>query len=152
MLQTNSKPTYQDLLDLAQGRCLALKIKHFLPQDLTQALSDKILNERYQYYENAKSIGKIGMAFYEVERDASHFKQYFASAQGNIKAFKNRCFPLVSPIDLIRCQLDEVWLAGAGIARLHGQKMFVSLSRVVKPNINFLAHHDILSKDALDNS
>lgn len=90
------------------------------------------------------------MAFYEVERDASHFKQYFASVQDNIEAFKNRCFPLVSPIDLIRCQLDEVWLAGAGIARLHGQKMFVSLSRVVKPNINFLAHHDILSKDAPD--
>lgn len=37
--------TYQDLLDLAQGCCLALQIKHFLPQDLTQALSDKILNE-----------------------------------------------------------------------------------------------------------
>lgn len=31
MLRTNSKLTYQDLLDLAEGRCLALQIKHFLP-------------------------------------------------------------------------------------------------------------------------
>lgn len=90
------------------------------------------------------------MAFYEVEGDTSRFKQYFASAQDSIEAFRNRCFPLISPIDLIRCRLDETWLAGAGIARLYGQKMFVGLSRVVEPNVNFLAHHDILSKDAPD--
>lgn len=32
MLKVISKLTYQDLLDLVEGRCLALKIKRFLPE------------------------------------------------------------------------------------------------------------------------
>ncbi|KGQ51102.1 hypothetical protein JL04_02360 [Gallibacterium anatis] len=128
----------------------ALKIKRFLPERVAQDLTDKILDSGYHYYENAKSIGKIGMAFYEVEGDPERFNEYFDTAQKSIEEFRNRCFPLISPIDLVRCYLDETWLAGANIARLYGKKMFIGLSRVVEPNITFLAHHDILSKDAPD--
>ena len=46
--------------------------------------------------------------------------------------------------------LDESWPAGAHLENLYGRKMYVGLSRVVKPGICFLAHHDIFAKDAPD--
>lgn len=88
------------------------------------------------------------MAFYETESKLELIEKYFNEAKNHIDDLRTRCLPYTSPIDLLRCNLDEVWPAGAMLESLYGKKMFVGLSRVVEPNIKLLAHHDIFHKDA----
>jgi hypothetical protein len=77
-------------------------------------------------------------------------EDYFDRATRNIAELRNRCAPYSSPVDTLRCMFDEAWPAGAHLESLYGRKMYVGLSRVVKPGVCFLAHHDIFAKDAPD--
>lgn len=140
----------RELERLVRQEVLALQIHHFIEPNIAEKLSEKILGGGYENYLNAPTIGRIGMAFYEAENQPARLKSYFDTATNHIEELRRRCFPYLSPVDLLRCKLDEVWPAGAHIETLHGNKMFVGLSRVMKPNVPILAHHDILSKDAPD--
>ncbi|MBI3523205.1 MAG: 2OG-Fe(II) oxygenase [Betaproteobacteria bacterium] len=90
------------------------------------------------------------MAFYEAENRPEFLNQYFDASLENIEELRSRCAPYASPIDTLRCYLEEVWPAGAQLETLYGKKMFVGLSRVVEPDVYFLAHHDYFKKDAPD--
>ncbi len=70
---------------------------------------------------------------------------------GGYRRIEKTLTPYVSPIDLLRCVLDEVLPAGAQLETLYGRKMYVGLSRVVKPGVTFLAHHDIFAREVPDN-
>lgn len=142
--------TLDHLLALTEGRAQAVIIKNFLERRHASELTEKILKKGHDYYENAASIGRIGMAFYEAERDSLKLNDYFKSTLTNTKELRSRCYPNFSPMDLLRCMLDELWPAGAMLESLYGKKMFAGMCRVVNPGVTFLAHHDILSKDAPD--
>lgn len=129
---------------------LAVLVKGFIEPGLAADLAGKILSRGYAHYSNAPSIGRIGMAFYEAEGDPSQVTTYFEQAAKNLTDLRDRCAPLMCPIDLLRCALDETWPAGAMLETLYEKKMYVGLSRVVEPGVTFLAHHDIFAKDAPD--
>ena len=133
---------------MTNGEVLAVRIKQYVPVDLSRKLADKIMTPGYDHYINAPSIGRIGMAFYEAENQPELLDDYFEQARSHIDDLRKRCLPYVSPIDKLRCELDEAWPAGAHLESLYGKKMFVGLSRVVEPDVYFLAHHDIFAKDA----
>jgi hypothetical protein len=88
------------------------------------------------------------MAYYETEHEETLIKQYFATARKCQEQLRAACDPVGSPMDTVRCLLDEVWPAGAHLQTLFGKKMFIGLSRMVEPNTTFLAHHDIFADDA----
>nr|WP_249977851.1 2OG-Fe(II) oxygenase [Halomonas olivaria] len=133
---------------LAREEVLAVRVRHFIDKDIAARLSEQIMERGLQKYLNAPSIGRIGMAFYEAENQPPLIANYFESVFDNINELRKRCAPYVSPIDLLRCVLDELWSAGAQLQTLYGRKMYVGLSRAVKPGVTFLAHHDIFAKDA----
>lgn len=135
---------------LALEDVLAIHVKNFIPRELVDCIAQKILTTEYEHYLNAPSIGRIGMAFYETERRPELLETYFKSALKNINDLRKRCAPYASPIDTLRCTLDEVWPAGANLESMYGRKMFIGLSRMVEPDVYFLAHHDIFAKDAPD--
>jgi hypothetical protein len=135
---------------LACKDALAVLVKGFIEPELATKLAEKILQQGYKHYTNAPSIGRIGMAFYEAEGDPGRLATYFEQSAGNLSDLRSRCTPLLCPIDLLRCALDETWPAGAMLESLYGRKMYVGLSRVVEPGVTFLAHHDIFAKDAPD--
>ncbi|TXT39015.1 MAG: hypothetical protein FD135_2500 [Comamonadaceae bacterium] len=135
---------------LARKEAHAVLIKGFISPALAALLAEKILDQGYAHYSNAPSIGRIGMAFYEAEGNPLKVATYFEHAAKNIADLRDRCAPLLCPVDLLRCALDETWPAGAMLETLYGQKMYVGLSRVVEPGVTFLAHHDIFAKDAPD--
>lgn len=135
---------------LANGELLAVRWKQFIPEYLAEALKEGILTKGFDRYINASSIGRIGLAFYETENDPVRIHEYFDDAPKNIRELRGRCTPYLSPVDLLRCTLDEVWPAGAKLETLYGRKMYVGLSRVVEPGVPMLAHHDIFAKDAPD--
>lgn len=128
----------------------AVLIKKFIEPSLAAELAKKILDLGYEHYTNAPSIGRIGIAFYEAEGDPFKVSNYFEQASKNLADLRERCAPLMCPIDLLRCGLDETWPAGAMLETMYGKKMYVGLSRVVEPGVTFLAHHDIFAKDAPD--
>ncbi len=135
---------------LVNTEYLAIRIKRYIPESHALNIGDKILSPGFEQYINAPSIGRIGMAFYEAENKPELVDEYFRNAQTNIKELRQRCAPYSSPIDTLRCQLDEAWPAGAHLETMLGKKMYVGLSRVVNPGVHFLAHHDIFAKDAPD--
>lgn len=135
---------------LIDGEVLAVRLKNFLSPSLAIEIGNKILAPGFEGYINAPSIGRIGMAFYEAENQPPLIEDYFNQAGRNIVELRNRCAPYSSPVDTLRCMLDETWPAGAHLESLYGRKMYVGLSRVVKPGVCFLAHHDIFAKDAPD--
>lgn len=141
---------YSAIEKLAREEILAVCVRNFIGQDVAVKLTEQVIGYGFQKYVNAPSIGRIGMAFYEAENQPPRMADYFESVFENIDELRKRCAPYVSPIDLFRCVLDEVWPAGAHIETLYGRKMYVGLSRVVKPGVTFLAHHDIFAKDAPD--
>ncbi len=129
---------------------LAIQVKQFTPREIAVELGQRILGCGFDHYVNAPDIGRIGMALYEAENIPARLNAYFDAALHNIEVLRKRCMPYASPIDVLRCTLDEVWPAGAQLEHLYGRKAYVGLSRIVQPGVEFLAHHDILAKDAPD--
>lgn len=150
MVLERSTLDVESLNRLANRDFLAIQIKGYIPKQHARYIGDKILEPGYERYTNAPSIGRIGMAFYEAENEPDLVSSYFDLAKSNISELRSRCAPYSSPIDTLRCELDELWPAGANIETMHGRKMYVGLSRVVLPGVRFLAHHDIFCKDAPD--
>jgi len=107
---------------LARKEVLAVLVKGFIEPGLAADLAGKILSRGYAHYSNAPSIGRIGMAFYEAEGDPSQVTTYFEQAAKNLTDLRDRCAPLMCPIDLLRCALDETWPAGAMLETLYGKK------------------------------
>jgi hypothetical protein len=141
---------HADLTSMANGQAAAIVVKSFVDATLAGKIAQRLLRGGYEHYLNAPSIGRIGMAFYEADGHAELIRKYFELAPDNINRLRLTCLPYASPIDILRCNLDEIWPAGANIERLYGRTMFVGLSRVVEPNVCFMAHHDVFEKDAPD--
>jgi len=137
-----------DLLALAVGKSLVLQVRGFVSPSTCTMLADRATDRGYSSYLNVPSVKRIGMAFYETEAKPELVEVYFSHAHRYISEFRRACTPWVSPIDELRCMLDELWPHGAMLQTLGRRKMFVGLSRQVEPGTTFLAHHDIFSQDA----
>ena len=133
---------------LAAGRVRIIQVKEFVGRTACSILSSGAMELGYQPYINVERVRRIGMAYYETEHQPHLIEEYFRVAAGMQEQLRRACEPVCSPLDTLRCRLDEVWPAGAHLQSLFGRKMFVGLSRMVEPDTTFLAHHDIFSDDA----
>lgn len=140
--------THEALQRLALGDALVLHVRQFIDPSVCRSLAQRAEGYGYSSYLNVPSVRRIGMAYYETEGKSELIRQYFEQAKENTNSFRRACLPFVSPIDTLRCVLDETWRHGAQLQTLFGQKMFIGLSRMVEPGTTFLAHHDIFAEDA----
>lgn len=138
----------EHLRALAAGTLRVVKVEAFANETACNVISKGQVDLGFKPYINVEQVRRIGMAYYETENRPGLIEDYFAVARENQNAFRRACQPVGSPLDTLRCLLDEIWPAGAHLQTIHGRKMFVGLSRMVEPNTTFLAHHDIFADDA----
>lgn len=112
----------EHMQSLLNGELLAIHLPQFIDAPTSQKLGEKIIDKGFDRYVNAPSIGRIGMAFYEAENQPERMASYFEGVFDNIDELRRRCAPYLSPIDVLRCTLDEVWPAGATLETLYGKK------------------------------
>lgn len=149
MLKHSTNLNAQDLIDMAQERISAIVIPGFYSSDLCNRVKN-YLNTNVEHYINAPSIGRAGMAYFETQNKKELIEEYYQSAVPNIEKIRQAFYPTISPMDLLRLKLQEIWEAGANIENIDGRKMFVGLCRIVEPGIDFLPHQDLFKSDAPD--
>jgi 2-oxoglutarate-Fe(II)-dependent oxygenase superfamily protein len=147
----DDRMTETSLIKLFYGEVLAIRIKNYYPLDLCEYATKSFLKNKIEHYENAPSIGRRGMAFYETRNIPERVEQYYKIALENIESIRSLFCPYFSPLDKMRLDLQENWLAGANIENIHNRKMFVGLCRLLEPNVDFLPHQDIFHLDSPSN-
>ena len=109
LVKTKQKPILTDLLDLLDGKLLALRIPSYYPQEQALIISEKL-----------------------IEQDTY------------------TCSPNLSPIDKLRLDLGEIWLAGACIENVHHRIMLAGIGRVFADDFELPPHQNVLPRDILD--
>jgi len=140
------------LRQLLTRKALVVHVERFVSTELCRLVADGLQRQGYTDYINAPTLGRIGMSFYETGGRPDVIERYFASAPENIALLRSACAPYASPMDVLRCVLDELWPHGARLQTLGGRKMFVGLSRNIRPGAPMLAHHDIFARLAPDDA
>lgn len=137
-----------NLILLAEGKIMGIHVKNFYPKNILDEATKKVNQNKINYYLNAPDIGRIGMAFYETEMNASLLNNYYKSAKENLLIARQIFSPYLSPIDKLRLDLEEMWTPGANIENIHDQKMFVGLFRKIQPGVSMLPHQDDIRVDS----
>lgn len=145
---TRSTLNSSHIKHLATQKCSVLHVKSFVDEQTCQHITSGVDDLGYKSYTNVPHVKRIGMSFYETESKDEMLNLYFQSSTKSMEDLRSACSPVMSPLDTLRCKLDEIWNPGANLQTLNGKKMFVGLSRVVEPGTEFLAHHDIFQQDA----
>ena len=149
-VRTSNTLTKEDLSDLIAHRIQVLRVPNFIPVSACEEVSAGLKNTGYNDYRNAPQVGRIGMSYFETAKDPEIVDHYFATANENINLLRTACAPHPCPMDTFRCIVDEVWEAGCTLQTLYGKKMFVGLSRCMKPGVPLKAHHDMFGRHAPD--
>lgn len=140
----------EDLADLIAHRIQVLRVPNFIPEGACREVSAGLKSTGYHDYRNAPQVGRIGMSYFETAKDPEVADHYFSTALENINLLRTACAPHPCPMDIFRCTVDEIWDAGCMIQTLYGKKMFVGLSRCMKPGVPLKAHHDMFGRHAPD--
>jgi len=142
--------TKTDLDDLIANKIQVLRIPNFIPKETCGSISVGLKSTGYDDYRNAPQVGRIGMSYFETGRDPEIEDHYFQNALRNINLLRRACAPYPCPMDTFRCLVDEMWTPGCTLQTLYGRKMFVGLSRSMKPGVPLKAHHDMFARHAPD--
>ena len=137
-----------DLLALADGTVLAIRLPNFCPEELCDRFVDAIMSRgQMGHYAVAPDIGKLGMAIFDAASDPSALEEYYAAAPRALKEMRAFFHPYLSPMDRLRLILQEVWPRGASIENLHGKTMFCGLVRTFEQGSEARPHQDMTHWD-----
>jgi hypothetical protein len=151
-VQISNQLNQRELVKLASGEVQAIHIPNYYPQDLSALMAQRLINHPlFGHYVNAPDIGRIGMAYFETTASEHLHQKYYEQANEAIQLVRDIFHPYVSPLDLLRLQLQELWAQGANIENIEGQHMFVGLTRVFQDGAGALPHQDCLAWDAPGN-
>ena len=126
MIRTASHLEFRDIIDLADGLILAIKIPCFFPQEACSDMKARILNalesgeSRTFEKRNIAYIGASISDFHEKE-GIKPGRIAFNYPPPGARILRDLFSPYASPVDLIRTSLDDAWPAGSTIAKPFGK-------------------------------
>jgi hypothetical protein len=129
----------------------AIVIPHFYPSDIASKLAEASKNSEHLLgYQQAPSILRTGITFSETESSPEMRDIYYQKALSQINETRKICWPYVSPVDLLRLQLDERYpYYGSHLMRLGGDRvMFSGLIRAFEPGVGADPHQDVIFWDS----
>jgi len=144
--------SFTKLMDLIHGRDLVLRIPGFLPPCHCQAISEKMRrNAAFGRYSMADDVPvqRIGMTLFETEGQSCKLETYFQEALTTSEQLREMCAPWLTPLDLLRLRLEEIWPEGANIRKLSGRKMLPGIARMFEAHAQggLPPHQDLLERD-----
>ncbi|KST65066.1 hypothetical protein BC008_19905 [Mastigocoleus testarum BC008] len=142
-----------DLLDLLESKYLALRIPNYYPQQEAEEISQELIKQKtLERYDRAPDVGvqRTAITFFETSCCVEMLQRYYKHAQVSIQTLRQACFPNLSPLDKLKLELEEMWVAGAHIENIHDKTMLAGIGRVFEDNFELPPHQDIFARDISD--
>jgi hypothetical protein len=146
-----SELTTQSLLQLANRKIGAIHVRGYYPAEIAEKTAEKAINHHalgHYHKRYTSSVGRVYMPHIDTRWDPELTHLYHDSALPAIEDVRSMFHPYLSPIDLVRLQLQELWPAGANLLRLRGRACFVGAFRVFQPSTSeFYPHNDAIDQE-----
>ncbi len=145
------KVDYHDIEAIENDEPLVVIGSNFFNPILCERFSSRLMNsENLESYAVAEDILKIGKAIFDAADNPSELQTYYESARPNLDQTRRFFSPYISPIDLLRVTLQEIWPSGSNLESLHGKTMYCGLTRVFKEGSAAFPHQDMSHWDVPD--
>jgi len=148
-IRRDQELTASGLKDLLSGCISVLVVEDFVSQEHCGRVLARILDSNVAPYEHEELVeGRRIYSYYGVDRSGVPFNStigelkpeerderrsaYYGEVLAGTRRYREARSGSVSPIDLLRLQLDEVWPFGASVAAFEGKKMLCGIARVME--------------------
>jgi hypothetical protein len=145
---------HQDVLSseavgkLVSGEALAVHVPAYHSPELCEEIAARVLARMKSGYQRIYESNV--RAFTETNGDADGRRRYLADSASVMAEVRDSCHPLASPIDRLRCELDELWPGGARLLRHDSQALVFGMVRVWRNGAEARPHLDVLRNSAPD--
>ena len=142
-----------DLLDLLEGKILALRIPSYYHHEQAAQISEELIEQdTLERYHRAPDVGvqRTGITFFETNGNEEMLERYYQQAPACNRNIRYTCSTFISHSDKLRLELGDIWLAGACIENIHNRTMLAGIGRVFEDNFELPPHQDILARDVFD--
>lgn len=142
-----------NLTALFENNIRAIVIPNFIDRKICAIAVDKLVFKGIEEYTNAPGIGRVGISYFETTDNPEIMEKYFEEAPQNRKIVRTLFSPYESPLDKLKCILDEIWPKAVSLeVKLSAQtnlsgKMFAGLIRSLDHGKGILPHEDKRERD-----